>query len=83
MGVLDGIGAWSARRREAAKLRIAAALASGGEQSGNRLSEATGMGMGRLYPTLMAMEETGEISSRWREGPTPRTRLYSLPTAAA
>jgi len=82
-GVLGGIQAWSARRREAAKLRVAAALADGEEQSGHRLSKTTGMGTDRLYPTLMAMEEAGEIRSRWRDGPTPRTRLYSLSTGAA
>lgn len=82
MGILSSIEAWSARRREAAKLRVAAALASGGELSGKGLSDATGMGSGRLYPTLMAMEETGEVHSRWQDGPAPRTRFYRLARAA-
>ena len=78
MDIIGSIEAWSIRRREAAKQRIAAALASAGELSGNGLADATGMGTGRLYPTLMAMEQSGEINSRWQDGPTPRTRFYRL-----
>ncbi len=82
MGVLGSIQAWSARRRETANVRVSQALASGGEMSGKALTDATGMGPARLYPTLVEMEDRGDVSSRWVEGPSPRTRVYRLPAAA-
>lgn len=82
MSVLGIVRTWSARRRETARTRVSQALASGGEMSGKALADATGMGVSRLYPTLVEMEERGDVSSRWVDGPYPRTRLYRLPAVA-
>ena len=33
---------------------------------------------GTLYPILYRLEFSGDVESRWREGPWPRTREYKL-----
>lgn len=49
--------------------------------SGNEISEKTRMGSGRLYPTLLSLENRRCLTSIWGESAIeggPRPRLYSL-----
>ena len=73
-----------ARRKQGHETLVINALASCADMTGGEISRAVGLGIGRLYPVLMRLEEHGRITSRWEtetprpEGP-PRRRFYALP----
>lgn len=42
------------------------------------LCRESGMRPGRVYPALTRLEQAGEITSGWDDGPYPRRRHYQL-----
>lgn len=72
------------RRRQKHETLVIEALSACADMTGGEISRATGMGIGRLYPVLMRLEDLGRITSRWEsetprpDGP-PRRRFYALP----
>jgi hypothetical protein len=66
------------RRRTRAHLLVIGALFVDRDLSGWRLMQRTGLSSGRLYVALAQLEEAGQVTSAWQDGPYPRRRLYRL-----
>jgi hypothetical protein len=64
------------QRRQQAQLIVIGALLGQGELTTTQLTQRTGLSYGRLHLALFGLESVGRVSSRWRDEPYPRRRLY-------
>ena len=73
---------WLKRRRLLREQKldraVVAVLQQSPDSTGVDLSKATGIGPGRLYPTLFRLEKRGVITGWWEDMPYPRRRRYRL-----
>jgi DNA-binding PadR family transcriptional regulator len=58
--------------------KILQTLQEQGPLGSYRLSQLTKIGPASLFPLLMQMENGGQITSEWKDGPRPRTRVYKV-----
>jgi predicted Rossmann fold nucleotide-binding protein DprA/Smf involved in DNA uptake len=43
-----------------------------------RIARLATVGIAAIYPILARLEERGEITSEWADGPEPRRRVYRV-----
>lgn len=79
IGPITRLRARRERRQREDRILLLAVLWPGRRHYAYDLARQTGLSAGRVYPALTRLEQAGEITSGWDDGPYPRRRHYQLP----